>query len=550
MATGKPSKRDLSEQLVQEKETNLVLTESILDLERQLHDPEWIRLVNLTEIEFAPESLVRLRSICRVFAIKNPLIKRGLALRSAYVWGQGVEIQARANSRREKPGEQDVNKVLQDFLTADGNVRTLTGPEARDRLERSLGTDGEYFIGLWTRPLTGQVQARIINADEIHDVVTNPEDSSEPWFYRRRWYVSTVNPANGVTERKYEQKLYPAVGYRPRVRPARFGDVPVGWDSPLIHVKVNDLSGWKHGIPDAYAAIDWANAYKNFLEDWARLMRALSRFAWRFTAKGSAQAQARKAIAAGPSVDRITGTPNQAGATAMLPPDAILEAIPKTGAQIDAESGRPLAMMVASALGVPVTMLLADPGQTGARATAETLDQPTELELGQRRELHTGVTRRISEYVITEAVRAPQGPLKGTITQDPFTGRETVALAGDTDTTIDVTWPDLDDVDPFVLMQAIEKANATGTVKPEEILRLTLTALGVRNVDDLIDAQMDDQGNFIWPSTGPTPEPGPADAARAGLDPAGAGTGSMVPGDPAGTGQLQQDPVGNPAEGG
>jgi hypothetical protein len=53
--------------------------------------------------------------------------------------------------------------------------------------------------------------------------------------------------------------------------------------------------------------------------------------------------------------------------------------VSKSGAQIDANSSQPFATRAAAALEVPVTMLLGDPGITGARATAETLDQPTEL---------------------------------------------------------------------------------------------------------------------------------------------------------------------------
>jgi hypothetical protein len=187
-------------------------------------------------------------------------------------------------------------------------------------------------------------------------------------------------------------------------------------------------------------------------------------------------------------------------------------------------------MMVASALGVPVTMLLADPGQTGARATAETLDQPTELEMSQRRELWTSARRRLVTYVITEAVRAPDGALKGVIKRDPY-GRETLALAGDTDPTVDIVWPDLDDADVGVVVEAIVKAAGTGVVPPEEILRLLLAALGVRNVDVLVEAMLDDNGGFVWPNGPPIGGLGGAAAnlQRTGQDPAGAGPGPMAP---------------------
>jgi hypothetical protein len=188
-------------------------------------------------------------------------------------------------------------------------------------------------------------------------------------------------------------------------------------------------------------------------------------------------------------------------------------------------------MMVASALDVPVTMLLGDPGQTGARATAQTLDRPTELAMTQRRDVHAAAIQRILLHVITESVRAPQGDLKGTIRRDPATGREYVTLAGDTDVTIDVVWPDLDEHEPQALVEAVAKAAATGVVPPEVVLRLLLTALGVRDVDGIVQELLDEDGTFRWPGTPPLGGQG-GDAAsreRAGRDPADTEPGSMSP---------------------
>lgn len=507
-----------------------LVAESLSDLERQMSEPGWVRFAHLTEMEFSTTGMVQMRAICRLMSIANPLIKRGLNLRSSYVWGQGVEITARANGQ-DGDGEQDVQAVISAFLNDDGNQRAVTGAAARDRLEHALGTDGDLFIAHFTRPLTGQVQVRVIAADEITEVISNPEDASEPWFYRRVWYRNQIDPQSGTVSPQQQERLYPCIDYRPATRPRRLGQIDIAWDTPLLHVEVNRPQGWKRGIPDAYAAIPWARAYKEFLESWAGLMHSLARFAWRLTARGSTRAQAQARLAQAPQRDPGTGRALDVGATAITPTDATLEAIPKSGATIDAESGRPLAMMVAAALDVPVTMLLSDPGQTGARAVAETLDQPTELAMGQRRDLWAAAYQRTLRYVITEAVRAPQGALQGVIRRDPWTGQETVTLAGDTDQTIDIVFPDLDDADTAQVVEAIKKAADTGTVPPEVVLRLLLTALGVRDVDTIVEAMVED-GDFQWP-TGPPLGGGQsaADRQRAGQDPADSGTGSMAPDD-------------------
>ncbi|WP_344613339.1 hypothetical protein [Dactylosporangium salmoneum] len=475
------------------------LRESVTELEQRLFDPGWRRFVALTEQEFTDAGLRQMRAVCRLSTIANPLLKRGVGLRSAYVHGKGMQRTARANGKGHD-GEQDVQAVITDFLSDEGNLRAFFGAAARDRLEHTLSTDGEFFAALITRPTTGAVQTRVVLADEIGEIICNPEDRSEPWYYRRCWVEESYD-AQGAKRTVQREMLYPAVNYRPARKLPRLGAVEIAWDKPMLHVSVNRPEHWQHGIPDVYSAINWARAYKVFLEQWASLVAALSKFAWRTTADGAKQArQIRAAMTA--AAPRFPGDndPSTVGGTAITGVGHALEAIPKSGATIDSESGRPLAMMVAAALDMPVTMLLADPGQTGARAVAETLDRPTWLTTGQRREVWTACDQRILRYVIAEAVRAPKGPLKGKIVRDKFSDAEQVELAGDTDATIDIIWPDLDDTSVKEAVDAIVSANGTGTIPPEEVLRLLLAALGVRNADTIIEEMVGEDGTFKWPS--------------------------------------------------
>lgn len=540
--------------------------EAVADLERAIAgDPGWRAFAVLTQQEFSPEGMVQLRAVCRLMALANPLIKRGLDLRATYVWGQGVHIAARATGRTPETGakgpkEQDVDAVVAAFLDDTANKRAVFGAQVADELEHSLGTDGEVFIALFTRPASGWVQARPFTADEVTEIITDPDDRCTPWYYRRSWDRTDYdNQGNKTTIR--QELLYPDVDYKPRRKPARFAGVDIAWDAPVVHIAVNRPTGWLRGIPDAYSSIPWARAYKEFLEQWAGLMRSLARFAWRTTAEGKNRAQVKAAVSAatttattvdtrpagtagGPTTGGITAVtpsaPGQVGAVAITPPTGGLEAIPKTGATIDAASGRPIAMMVAAGMGVPVTMLLSDPGQTGARATAETLDMPLQRMMESRQGVWQQAIQRILRHVITEAVRAPQGPLKGRVDRDRVTDREYLVLSPDTDTTIDVTFPDLDDVEALEKVQTVMAAAASRTIPPEMILRMLLQALGVKDVDSIIEKLTDDTtGEFLWPSTGMPAGPGQqaADLARTGGDPAAAGTGPMAPGQPGQPGQ-------------
>lgn len=168
-----------------------------------------------------------------------------------------------------------------------------------------------------------------------------------------------------------------------------------------------------------------------------------------------------------------------------------------------------MAAMVAAAMDVPVTMLLADPGVTGARATAETLDRPLKLIIQGRQELWASATREIVSYVIQEAVRSPRGPLKGTVLRDPDSDAEVVSLVGDQKIRVSVDWPDLSTDPVDVLVKAIVDAASTDKLPPLLVARLLMLALDVEDIETWMDQLTDAEGQFL--------DPADAAAARSAL---------------------------------
>lgn len=500
-------------------EENQMLKESLADAQLALEDVGWRRLAGTSQTEFTTDGIKRGAELCRIMAVVNPLIKRAVELRIAYIWGQGVSITAKANG--DEASEQDVNAVVQGFLDDAGTKRVLSSAAAHETCERTLSTDGQMFFALYTDPLYGRVQPRSVPLAEVEDIICNPDDRSEPWYYKRTSWGTEILPVGlgAAASREVRRTVYhPAATYQPKSKPRTIDGNLVRWDAPIMHLAVNRLDGWKFGIGDAYAAIPWARAYKDFLEDWLRLAKALSRFAWRAQAKGRNKDQVRAKLSQAPAAQPLTGAPQYAGATYIAPEGQGLEAIPKAGATIDSDSGRPAAAMVASGMGLPVTMLLGDPGVTGARATAETLDTPTERTMEGRQNVWADFLRSLIDYVIDAAIRAPQGALKGGRTVDPVTGQDRWTLKGDADRTILVEFPDLDDETLAVKVQAIATADETGKLPPLEITRQLCDALDIANVDDVIDAMTDDQGNFVDPRV--SAGQAAVDAFRQGADPA------------------------------
>lgn len=472
-----------------------IAQESIGKLQLAMEDQGWQSMISWGATEFNREGLRTSASLARVMAVANPLIKRALGVRCGYIFGEGYQI---------KSEDDKINEVLKRMVSDPGNERAVFGESACEENERTLGTDGNLTFAFFPNPRTGHLRIRTVNFDEVQDVICNPDDKDDPWFYLREYDQVSVT-TSGVSAIKRVKEYHPALSYRPARRMRKIGDVPVNWDVPFLHVKVNALDGWKFGIGDAYAALPWARTYRDFLADWALLVKALSQFAFRVSGGSAGKAdQLRQAIA------KATAAGVPVGSTAALDAGTTMEAIPKTGATIDSESGKPLAAMVAASLGIPVTVLLGDPGQTGARAVAETLDTPTVNEMQRRRRLWDYVFRQMSAYAIRWAVIAPEGGLSGTVTRDTWTDEEVITLRGKASTTIEVVWPSLEGTSTAAAIQAIVNADSTGKMPPELVLRFMLEALKVPNVEDVL-AEYKDLFAGWDPMKPPTPPAQPTD---------------------------------------
>lgn len=465
----------IEEQQQQLASTLELFSEALADAEAILaaDDNGWRRVFGSVR-DISVKVLTEKAEQVELAATLNPLIKRGLTLGEAYVWGSGVSISV----RDEASEGQDVNAVIQAFLD-DPRAKLLADLEGQLRMERKLGVCGEVWLALPTDMRSGKVALRLIPAAQVQRVVSDPEDEDSRWFVYREW---TAN-------KTLHKRLYPILGYRPARRDRKYaGDdfpdlhgVDIEWDTPVRPHLVNQLGN--RGIGYGTAALPWANAYKTYLEAWHKLMLALAKFAWR--------AKTNRADKAADIAQQMLQA--AAGSSAVMDPNTHLEAISKSGATFDAGSGRPIAAVVAAALDVPVTMLLADPGVTGARAVAETLDQPTELVFGLRRELWAAVIRDVCDWVIDVAVQS--GLLNGTIRRD---GDRTWAELPEGDgRTVVVDWPEYDSVPVETLVKAIVLAQQTDVLPPLIVLRLLLKALDVPDPDEVLDSVTDDQGNFV-----------------------------------------------------
>lgn len=501
----------LREQVVQARSQGQHLEEMIAELELMipegmLDEPGWQRLVGggTDDEKFTREFLDAMSHKCRVYAIKNPWIKRAVEARETYVWGQGVSISASG----------PLNDPLQRFLDARGNRRAFSSQQAQKRAHRTLETDGNVFFRFFTNPSTGSVKVRGLPFKQVRRVITNPEDASEPWYY--------VRDVRTVAGRIHE--AYPDLAYRPRgPRPTDVEGIPIVWETPLYHIKQGDFEGMDFGVPAMYAALDWATAYREFLADWKKLVHSLQRWAW----KQKSGARTQGAIdAAKAKIDSTLGDqPGYAysregnpspmtGAVAVLGENVDLEPIKTGGATISAEDGRRLLLAVCAATSLPETFF--GDVSVGSLATAKSLDRPTELVFSGLQRLWSEAYDDILDYVLDCSARAPNGLLhKFFKSEDEELG--IVVLGGQDDEgreverEVHVEWPPLlerdvkDLIDAFVSAVTLAGAPAQLLNDVPTLERLILGYLNVEDADEIMGRLHPKDGSL--PETEPTAAP-------------------------------------------
>jgi len=458
-----------------EHSNNELLQERIAELELALDDVGYERIGDSNfDKQFTKASIDKIAAMARLYWLKNPLIKRAVATQANYVFGQGVDVVA---------ADEDVQTVVDAFMEDSKNRAELTGEQAMLTKETELQVTSNLFFTFFTDPLNGATRVRTIPLNEITRIIYNPDDSKEPWYYYRQWQ-QPKEPGS----QKYEmhQAMYPDINYMPKGGlPKHFNGIEVMALNPVYHVKTNCLSDMEYGVSEIYAAIDWAKAYKDFLEDWYTIVKSLSKFAWKATSKSGAtgMAQAKQVLEGainGGSNPMNSDLPGQAAQVWMSSDNFDLAPMPKSGATVAVDDGRRALLMVCAATGI-YEHYFGDPS-TGNLATAKAMEQPMLLMFQERQELWTDVFNTILGYVINQSALKPGGKLRGVMSFNDY--GESYVDMGETDRSVDVKFPPILQEDVNERIDAIVKSVTLSGQTPANTIDLKtattqmLTALG------------------------------------------------------------------------
>jgi hypothetical protein len=372
--------------------------------ELELNNWEWRREINFCWLEFSRWGIQQIILLSRLYYIKNPIVRRLVNVCAIYVFGRGVEVSS---------PDPDANDAIKAFMERN---RKVLGQAALTDLERRKDYDGNLFFAFFTNTDTGETDVRTIDATEMQEIVTDPEDADTEQLYKRQWFEKTFVTQSGMFQSVGKAAWYPALDYEPTEKPALIGGHPVMWDTPVYHRKTGTAGKWLFGCPRIYPMLDWAKASRKFLEHCMAVKAALAQIAMTITTKGGQQAlegikqQLGSTVATGNSSWYEQNPTAVSGSIWASGPGTTLAAFKSQGQGGDPEEVRQYKLMCCMVKDVPETFL-ADVS-TGNLATATTLDRPTELAFMALQEEWREDLCVIVRYALRNSLRAPNGKVR------------------------------------------------------------------------------------------------------------------------------------------
>lgn len=314
---------------------------------------------------------------CRDMLAMNTWTKRGLNLRTAYIWQGGIHYDNIPSSTDGRSKAVNVQERIDNPI----NQKYFFGTQAREEREAALYTDGQvFYIGN-----DEDYTLRTLPIWEITETYRNPDFDSEIWAYRRSW---THFPQGSRTPQTKSRWYFVHEFWDKRVEQISYNGAleTVSKTERIFTASVNSQSDWPWGLPDAIAGMAWAEKYTRALQAGLKQQEAMAQI-W-------AQAKANSQAGAQDMAMKIAS--GGAGGVAITGQNGGITPLSSAGTGYDFDSLRPIIASFAAGVNVSVVALTSDPGAAGSSyGSAQTLEKPESLTASARRAYHVALDKQV-----------------------------------------------------------------------------------------------------------------------------------------------------------
>ena len=421
------------------------------DIELALDDRGWLTPNARTFQELDPATRNIKIAQSRMYWTADPLAKQAVRLWTDYALGNGLSYHC---------DDTATMKQLDAFMK-DRRNRRLTSSKGQRRSSNKLLIDGDLFL-VFFRDGEDTPLMRYLDAIQIQEIITAEHDQEQILGYKR-------GDAKGQFH--YYRDWAADESDLAKAKDLQTGK-SITWESegdPVVyHIAFDDLDKRGNGLLST--VLPWTREHRRFMESRVALTQALSKFAWKLTAKvgekGIAAIQQR--LQSSLSTTGFTGSPernppNAPAGTFVSNAGADMVPMPRATGAGDSESdSNQLKLMVCAGTGI-FLHYFGDPS-TGNLATATAMELPMLKMFSAYQQLWMDAWRDIFSVVLQE---------------EPGEEQATVAI----------------DMPPILaddLKKLGEFIGAATSVFPElkveQVRRVMLTAMNVPDVGEVMDA--------------------------------------------------------------
>jgi hypothetical protein len=455
----------------------------------------------------------------REYYRKFPIYKQEITLDKCFVLGSGVQRPISSN-----PYMQFIIDTIWDSKE---NKRTFTGYKAMGKIISQRGIVGELFFKIYINEISGENVVRIeSNTDNVTDIITRPGDKDSIRFYKYTtieggWDWTNDKPKQPRKKTMYIPDIYNEDTEEIMVRGAYDKKNKVRIWGFLVsfgnEAEKSSLRGW----PIYMQTLKYTNAHKEVIADSATMLKAKSRYAWNVKFPNGIGNNVAQAIMTAASSLTTDGELNNMGAAVgsdLYTNEKLAKKEPidiKHDANAFSETAKILMQAISSGSGKS-EHYFGNPANANL-ATATSMELPMIKFFQNIQQEFAEVYEEIFKFIILQVIKAKgfksisaEIKNKYDLPKDKEILKELQSdVAEATWESIDATlyMPDLIGKEVASLITAINSAVVSGTIDSREGAKILYTALGIKNVDDLISQQFgDDYDAGEEEEDGPTPE--------------------------------------------
>jgi len=285
-------------------------------------------------------------------------------------WGLGESVKVTLDNEK-------ADEMFQEFWTGDRNQAVLADDCIHD-LSNWLLADGNQFLAYYADTVEGEPTVTEIDPEEIKEIVTHPENSKRPLFYKRVWTDNTTNATgqalsqtwyypdwqaflSGALDEEYKgtgktlaETVLPVNAIRADTG-QRVGDgvQTLGGDEVTTTVCVQHIHhnhkerGSLWGWPLLATGSSWMKAHKRFMEAQLAVVESKAQFVRRYKVKGGSRAvdYVKGVIASNLSQSSSTydtNPPNAPGGSEIMNQSTDVDDLPMTTGAGDARTNNGL----------------------------------------------------------------------------------------------------------------------------------------------------------------------------------------------------------------